>query len=74
MTALLAGEGIPRLLSQTPTEFALEVDRRMGFSFAERVSALFNKVRFAREPSSDDLAALEGAVDEIDFAVRRRHD
>ena len=74
MTALLALEGIPRLLSQTPTEFALEVDRRMGFSLAARASALFNKVRFAREPSSDDLAALEGAVDEIDFAVRLRHD
>jgi protein-glutamine gamma-glutamyltransferase len=72
MTTILAGVGIPRLLSQTPTEYALEVDRRMGFSLAGRASALFNKVRFAREPSGDDLTVLQGAVDEIDSAVHAR--
>jgi hypothetical protein len=72
MTILLAGAGMPRLLSQTPTEYAVQVDRRMGFGLAEKASALFNRVRFAREPSADDLAVLQSAVDDVGSAICRR--
>lgn len=72
MAAALAAAGLQRRPSQTPLEYGEEADRRLGTTAAGRAAALFNRVRFAREPSEEDLTALEGAVTSVEKSLAAR--
>lgn len=69
MAEALALAGVPRRPSQAPVEYGREADRRLGLNLTAGASALFNRVRFAREPSEDDLAALVSVVSDIEKAL-----
>lgn len=72
MAAALSSAGLQRRPSQTPLEYGEEADRRLGTTAAGRAAALFNSVRFAREPSHKDLTALEGAVTAVERSLTAR--
>ena len=71
MSSALAGEGIPRRPSQTPVEYGVEVDRRLGTKLAVKASRLFNYARFGPEdPGPAELEELDRAAAEVESAAR----
>lgn len=66
LSALLARAGYPRRLSQTPMEYAVEVDGRLETGLTMKFARLFSPARFGREePEPEDLMALDKLVEEI---------
>ncbi len=66
MAAALERRGVARRPAQTPVEYGHEADRRLGLAgIAGMAAALFDRARFAKEPTAEDLAALGRAVDAV---------
>jgi protein-glutamine gamma-glutamyltransferase len=71
MAEALERRGVARRPSQTPVEYGAEADNRLGLAgIAGKASSLFDRARFAREPSSEDLTALKNAVNALEQSLR----
>jgi transglutaminase-like putative cysteine protease len=69
---LLASRGYPRRSSQTPLEYADEVERSCGVTGITKAARLFTGCRFSRrEPTDEELNDLEAAVGSIQVSLTR---
>lgn len=66
MVCVLGRAGIAWRPAQTAVELGRQADASLGFDLGTRAAALFNKARFGKDPSPEDLDELDHVVTTID--------
>ena len=74
MEASISSHGLTRRGSQTPVEYAAEVEAGLGIPGVRMAADLFNRARFSRaEPAVREIEALDNAVTEVERELGARH-
>ncbi len=72
MSEALESAGFERGPSQTPLEYCSRAEAALGLSSACLAARLFNRERFAREPSPEGLDELSAAVEAVEREIGAR--
>lgn len=71
LSGCLASAGLRRPAGQTPLEYCGEAEAALGVRSAPGAARLFNRLRFSREPSREELEELGAAVEAVEREVGR---